>query len=727
MAAALLGQRARAAAALALHTVHTGPLSESGASARLLRLAGLDRRGGDRQPRAVLVYSGRRAATRDIPPVAGANMHLDARGLVRQPCAVRRRLESGEQILPDSRGCGGEPSERCTVESSLLDESPSSSSNGRQPADSPPADQTESRGSRCRSSKLLPLSFVSRQVESVFSGRSPVRRAVNPGLHSYQANMLRRWLPLCILVLRLLVFDAHSLQVGGKQPILGASLSWAVTRGFRRAVQEEDRTVTFTLHSAVRMAKSCNYTVSQKINCSLPSTAEQTCSDSDDVCQRATDTEMLHARAVMAEHGVLCVGQVVRAPDGALELIYVPSEAGNGPDDDSCASDSSRVVGMRLNNGTYSSSPTSRSHARRVGHIANNRLGKANNFLVTSLHYKDETLSAERRIQGMDVALGVLVHTVHVDKEAVGLIAWLSSGVGAGPRGGDILLPSCDDSARLEEQGPCSTNTNVTAASGEARAFASPAQAGYWHGLAVAPPVARGVSDALIKTYVPLCCHGPDCITAQRQEGFGEPAPLPNALPLNLSCAAFLGEESSFNHNSPVPAFPLLVQVAVVPNASLLLTGQAPEGASFYRGSAAGSLDPAPAPHPPMYYRAYDPDGHMMTNMFPAAHSGGNVRCFLASIDGVVPAPHKWPSRLCLRPGASSEGALACGTTNECRSTGDLGGGSETDVACEEPWSGCRDVHDSSSEGLSANIIKFDFPFSVDEGRARFSQVRIHA
>jgi len=626
------------------------------------------------------------------------------------------------QILPDSRGGQAEEG---SLHSASPDETPSSSSNWSQQrsADRPPADQTELRGPRCRSSRSRSLSCVSRPVESGPPGRSPVWRAVKAILHSCNFNRLRQWLPLCVVVLRLLVFGAQSQQVGGKQPTLGASLSWGVTHEFRRGVREDDRTVTFTLHSAVRMAKSCNYTVSQKVNCSLPSPGEQTCSDSDEECQQATDADMLRARAVMAEHGVLCVGQVVRTPDGALEMIYVPSEAGNEPDDDLCASDSSRVVAKRLSDGTYLSSPTSHSDSHKAGHIATNRLGKANDFLVTSLHYKDEALSAERRIQGMDVAMGVLVHTVHVDKQAVGLVAWLSMGVGTGPHRGGILLPSCDDSTKLEEQGPCSTNTKVSASWGEARAFASPAQAGYWHGL----DLARGVSDALVKTYVPLCCHGPDCLMAQGQESAEEPERPTNALPLNLSCAASLSEESSFNHNSPVPAFPLLVQVAVVRNASLLLTGQAPEGASFYRDSANHSLGHAPAPHPPMYYRAYDPDGHMMTNMFPAADSGGNLRCFLASIDGVVPAPHVWPSRLCLRPGASSEGALACGSTDDCLSTGDLGGGGEGDVVCEEPWSGCRDLHDSSSEGLSANIIKFDFPFSVVEGRAQFSQVRPHA
>ena len=104
------------------------------------------------------------------------------------------------------------------------------------------------------------------------------------------------------------------------------------------------------------------------------------------------------------------------------------------------------------------------------------------------------------------------------------------------------------------------------------------------------------------------------------------------------------------------------------------------------------------------------------------------IPLWAGSIDGKIPAPHVWPSRLCLHPDSSSEGATSCAGDDgdDCVSTGDLGGRSSGEVACAQPWSGCRDYSDWSSQGLPANIIKFDFSFFVDEGRVSFTQVSVH-
>ena len=86
--------------------------------------------------------------------------------------------------------------------------------------------------------------------------------------------------------------------------------------------------------------------------------------------------------------------------------------------------------------------------------VLSRQLGKTNSFQVTALHTNqsgmdDSGSSAghiDSRIHDMDVAVGVLVHTVHVHPEAVGLVAWLADGFGCDggtdERGaGDILLP----------------------------------------------------------------------------------------------------------------------------------------------------------------------------------------------------------------------------------------------------------------------------------------------
>lgn len=89
-----------------------------------------------------------------------------------------------------------------------------------------------------------------------------------------------------------------------------------------------------------------------------------------------------------------------------------------------------------------------------------------------------------------------------------------------------------------------------------------------------------------------------------------------------------------------------------------------------------------------------------------------------------------WPSRLCLRPHSSSEGATSCTSDKDCLTLGDLappGRSKGESPLCAQPWSGCRDYFDRSSQGQPANAIKFDFAFFSDQGRARFTQVVFRA
>ena len=254
--------------------------------------------------------------------------------------------------------------------------------------------EDEGEGMRLRSNATPPRdwrtdrTFYSNARHS--AGESGVRRSF--ASRSEFLN-LHTWLPLCILVMRILVFDCQATPVQSMQPLFGASLSWAVSSGFRanptidsgdeqndQASQvAHDRSVTFTLHSVFRMAASCNYTLSQPVVCSPSHNTAHPPSQSaslptnkagskNDTCPFGAHNGscitsgvagvVSRAQAVMTQHGVLCVGQVVQTLEGTLEFIYTHPHTQTSSDNHACASDSSQSVTVRLFNGSYISKPT---------------------------------------------------------------------------------------------------------------------------------------------------------------------------------------------------------------------------------------------------------------------------------------------------------------------------------------------------------------------------------
>ena len=89
-------------------------------------------------------------------------------------------------------------------------------------------------------------------------------------------------------MLALLTLNGQNSQMmpgHGLQPMLGASLSWSVNKDFRLENHEHgdaNRIVTFTLRSAFRMAKTCNYTLSESVTCAVPPSFETNGSDMKD-------------------------------------------------------------------------------------------------------------------------------------------------------------------------------------------------------------------------------------------------------------------------------------------------------------------------------------------------------------------------------------------------------------------------------------------------------------
>jgi len=538
-------------------------------------------------------------------------------------------------------------------------------------------------------------------------------------------------LPVCALALQSLVLSHQMLQgVQGVQPMLGASLSWAVDRDFRlERTSSQGRTVAVRVRSAFKMASTCNYTVGERVSCRAVSQDSNSTScqgaGSDGLCK--DDSRRLQARAVMAEHGVLCVGQVVETTSGSmLNLIHA---TGDTDVRDVCASDATRVLKTRQADGSYAWAAASGQPDASSGLAPQAQIGKVNNFHVTALHTQEDPFAIDRRIQGMDVAVGVLVHVVHVRPEAVALVAWLAyaSWEEGGARA-DMLLPHCSDMsvASSERAGkPCRINLRHSVSSAgtgaeeedeekDATWFVASGEDKYWEGLAIpgVPP------NALLKTYVPLCCVASHCGSAGEETSTVK-ASLRRWR--NQSCATSVQE--TFNYNSPVPEFPLLVQVLATSDAL----------ASHHH------------PHVPWFYSTHDPDGHIMTDVFPRLANSESirlkdVRCYFGPTGATLAtaaaaAREEWPSRLCLPASSRGEGmlssddALTCSRDEDCRTLlaagggggeGGEGGEGEGDgdvsaVVCQQPWSGCRQYRDDASGSLAGNRIKLDFAFGKSD------------
>jgi hypothetical protein len=558
------------------------------------------------------------------------------------------------------------------------------------------------------------------------------RRRGVPGMASWL-------LPVCALALKCLVLCHQMLQgVQGVQPMLGACLSWAVDRDFRlERPSSQGRTVAVTVRSAFKMASTCNYTLGERVSCRALSQGSNSTScqgsDSDGLCK--DESRRLQARAVMAEHGVLCVGQVVETTSGSmLDLIHT---TGDTDVRGVCASDATRVLKTRRADGSYAWAAASGPSDASSGLSPQSQIGKVNNFHVTALHTQEDPFAIDRRIQGMDVAVGVLVHVVHVQPEAVALVAWLAY-AWEEERATDMLMPHCSDMsvAPSERAGkPCRMNLRHSMSSAGTGAeeedeekdttwLVASGEDKYWEGLAIpgVPP------NALLKTFVPLCCVASHCGSA------GEETPTVNGSLRrwrNESCATSMQEDDAFNFNSPVPEFPLLVQVPATSDA----------------------LASHPHPHAPWFYSTHDPDGHIMTDVF-LRHAISesirqkDVRCYfgstgaslaLQSATAAAAAREEWPSRLCLPVSSRGEGmlssddALTCSRDDDCRTVlaagggggeGGGGGGGEGDgdaseVVCQQPWSGCREYRDDASGSLAGNRIKLDFAFG--KGDASFA------
>ena len=622
----------------------------------------------------------------------------------------------------------------------------------------------------------------------------------------------RSRLRACTAAALLLLMSAHA--AAGLQPLLGASLTWSVSKRFMSG----ERYVNFTLKTAFEMAGTCNYTVGRPVACQPASGSRD--GTGTQACDYASTPVPCH---VAARHGVLCVGQVVQSKGGSgLELMYSGIDGG-----ESCVSDvtpgflRSTVLSFEAFNATFASADYGRTcHAKwcnstcannctqtRGGAVGNSsvvnssladssfanrsfsrcmhqcfmdaasrapasHVGKVNVFTVTSTYTNQG--DAHQGTNGVDLAIGMLQHQVHVAPEAVALVAWLQPGVlsfgmfnnsfnTSGCQGGwcgSSCAQQCVVSAHANQNvsgsetyrrcmyecfillaprvpseaagasiwlPPC---TGHTAAHRACSTGADAQHRSTWKYWDEFDQVLGTPSKPLTQTFVPLCA-------ASLQPPNVTTAPAPHHRRVVRSCASLglapCGNCSEtktscqpLNLHSPQPSFPFLVQVPSPPRRHTL-GGSSPTYTTSSDGdSASGPQSSSTAPHPPMYFRATDADGHRMTQEIVLMHTSSstslangtsagphrayNVRCFLADLDNSGPGTLPWPSRQCV---AGRREGFSCTANIECPSMGLTA--STLFENCTETWSKCQEYGNAGSTHISGNAIKFDFDFaSVD-------------
>jgi len=377
----------------------------------------------------------------------------------------------------------------------------------------------------------------------------------------------------------------------GMQPLLGASLTWAISRGFTAG----DRKVNLTLTTAFAMSDLCSYAIGSAVSCLNTSSAHDTSSitDTHSSIHTACNTSVAGLCQVAKQHGVLCIGQLIPRRNNVSELEMLYSSADRTAS--FCVSDirpGTRVhheQNATLNITTHFTTPAPAEH-----------LGKVNDFVVTAIYFSpqhDTSMDkADMGTNGLAIAVGSLQHQVQVADDAVALVAWLqpadASDAEVEGYENSILLPPCTGS---EKNGAaCSVNTD----SSEELTWS------YWKDFNTS-----GLPrQHLIQTYVSLCrvlngsCSVPNT-TKPDEHLHAKSTWLDYEDGTTNAATAF-----TLNYHSPEPSFPLMVQVAasrISRNNSTTSFVDPAQG-----GQNATTFD---APHAPMYFGAFDADGDTMT------------------------------------------------------------------------------------------------------------------
>jgi len=307
------------------------------------------------------------------------------------------------------------------------------------------------------------------------------------------------------------------------------------------------------------------------------------------------------------------------------------------------------------------------------------------------------TVHSTQHINGANIVFGRLHYTVAVVPRAFAVIAFLSTGrnildAEAAAAGKIIssgtLLPQCSTNMSAPAMLPCSVNSHH-------RQYNASKPIEY--GLFKTPDQPR----AKVLSYFGNVPNS----WAATAEGLGLYEQFPSLETLVPLCATEPSDsqfkcdaksEDLRNYFSPRPVVPGVVEVAVTPFTQVGITPQNPSGSLARKTYADVQTESEPfrywyfpghgstytAPHPPLYLKAYDLDGHKMTqftplsvNAFPEA-SNRRLECFNGSMSGAYYLSDNsfhWP-----HPDANS-------------------------------YEQCAKFFDG--DGSSGNIFKFDFDF----------------
>jgi hypothetical protein len=275
---------------------------------------------------------------------------------------------------------------------------------------------------------------------------------------------------------------------------------------------------------------------------------------------------------------------------------------------------------------------------------ADQRTGTRNNFEVLNV----------RVVNGVRVVFGRKVHTVQVAPDASALIAYFATnmqatstsqvGVISGAQG--VLLPQCN---LRNASTPCSVNTRDTN---------SPAIFGLFKDALTGEAVHPGVSPAIKYSSVRDSIYWRKSFSAwanrdtvrsslSRQSPSLETLVQVCAETGSPSWSCRNGTDRLTNYFSPVSAFPAFAEFAVTPQTQQGRND--PNKTSGYNWFFNGTGF-FKAPHPPFYIKAYDYDGHMISQYDPnsavlPSSSNRRAECFEGRMDGKFTTPMgTWPS-----------------------------------------------------------------------------------
>jgi hypothetical protein len=409
---------------------------------------------------------------------------------------------------------------------------------------------------------------------------------------------------------------------GAARPLLAGSLNWAINSQFRQG--SPHRKVTFTLRTAFELDTACDWRSTYctggaaGVGAACGTAAEQdTCVAGGGKCGKV----MTCPGTKGLDYGVLCVDQyqTPTMPGGNAKLDLNPA-----------ASYTSGVC--QYDDGT-------------------GMTGTANRFEVVDV----------RRINGVKIVFGELRYTVSVADSSVAIIAYFANNVDhailtadkgvLGPYQG-VLMPQCDVSASNPTT-PCGVNIRDTQ---------SPPTFGLFKdadGNPI-PSTSGGVSSSVGSSVFwgrmgdftgTWPSSGADSATSvfQQSPSLETLVQLCSVGITKWGCSGVNGTETISNYYSPVAAAPAFPQFAVT-SLTQAATSTHPVGKYWWFRSAPGEF--YKAPHPPIWLKTYDYDGHMMTvydfnsGNFPL-QSNLRAECFSGQANGVFaganPGSEAWP------------------------------------------------------------------------------------